>query len=394
MTKTLLLSLTVLALLLAPAVRADEAKDQIKAFESAMKAADDETKVKLIGEMAKSGNPGAPKALSKFIQNRKDEVAVAAITAIPALDKKPKKYFGKFLGMIKPMKDRPAVLAAVAKAIGAYESKKGMDTLVDLGKKWLAKNSTVSSAAAEGLGKIPHKTCVDELIKLLDMTYPKQSSSGGTIGTETRDLLKKSRPAIMKGLQNLTGWDFEEPRAWKNFWELMAKKWKPGKIEFKLADMQKWEDPGYGFRIEKPDKRWEFTRNEYSRIQVDFYELNSDEQRVMQASLCVIAYDLSNFAATTSAQKAQTKEEWYRNNWKDTKEESWIRGDNYKVGKEKGDMISFTGRDRSGNILMQKNIYMVHNGFMYEITTWRRSGSKDFLAEHLDKAVQTFRFTL
>ena len=32
MTKTLLLSLTVLAFLLAPAVRADEAKDQIKAF--------------------------------------------------------------------------------------------------------------------------------------------------------------------------------------------------------------------------------------------------------------------------------------------------------------------------------------------------------------------------
>jgi len=392
MTKTLLLSLTVLALLLAPAVRADEAKDQIKAFSEAMKSADDEQKVKLIGELAKSGNPGAGKAISKFMQNRKDEVAVAAIGAIGEL--KDKKYFGRLMGMIKPMKDRPAVLAAVAHAIGAYEDKKGMDTLVDLGKKWLPKNSTVASAAAEGLGKIPHKTCVDELIKLLDMTYPKQSSTGGTIGTETRDLLAKSRPAIMKGLQNLTGWDFEEPRAWKQFWELMSKKWRPGKVDFKLADISKWDDPGYGFRIEKPDKRWEFTRNDYSRIQIDFYELNSDEQRVMQASLCVIAYDLSNFAATTASQKAQSKEDWYRNNWKDTKEESWVRDDNYRVGKEKGNMIAFTGRDRSGNILMQKNIYMIHNGFMYEITTWRRSGSKEFLVDHLDKAVQTFRYTL
>jgi hypothetical protein len=198
----------------------------------------------------------------------------------------------------------------------------------------------------------------------------------------------------MKGLQNLTGWDFEEPRAWKNFWELRAKRWKPGKVEFKMADIKKWDDPGYGFQIAKPDKRWEFSRNEYSRIQIDFYELNSDEQRIQNAAVSVIAYDLSNFAATTEALKAQSKEDWYRNNWKDTKEESWVRNENYKVGKTKGHMISFTGRDRAGNILRQKNIYIIHNGFMYEINSWVRSGTKDFVGEHIDKAIQSFRLTL
>jgi len=392
MMKTILLSLAVLALVLASAADADEAKDQIKAFAGKMKAADNDQKVKLIEELAKSGNPGAGKAISKFMQHRDDAVAVAAITAIGTL--KDKKYFGRLIGMIKPMKDRPAVLAAVAKTIGSYGDRKGMDTLVDLGKKWLSKNSTVASAAAEGLGNIPNKTCVDELIKLLAMTYPKQGKDSGTIGTDARNLLKESRPAIMKGLQTLTGWDFEEPRAWKQFWELMSKKWKPGKTEFKLADLDKWEDPGYGFRIEKPEKRWEFSRNDYSRIQLDFYELNSDEQRVQNASVSVIAYDLSNVAATTASLRAQTKEDWYRSNWKDTKDESWVRKDNYKVGKERGNMISFTGQDKAGNILMQKNIYMVHNLFMFEITSWRRSGSKDFLLEHIDKAIQSFRFTL
>ncbi|MEN8150094.1 MAG: hypothetical protein ABFS86_09735 [Planctomycetota bacterium] len=395
MMKHVLLTLAVLALLAAPAVRADEAKDQIKAFESAMKGADDGQKVKLIQEMAKSGNEGAPKAIAKYMMHRSDEVAVAAITAIGEL--KEKKYYGRLMGMQKPMKDRPAVLAAAATAIGAYGDKRGIDTLVDLGKKWLSKDHTVASAAAEGLGHIPDKRCVEELIKLLDLTYPKASDNSGTISQEARDKLAKSRPAIMKGLQTLTGWDFEEPRAWKNFWELMAKKWKPGKEEIKWSEISKWEDPGYGFRVAKPDKKWEMSRNEYSRIQMDFYVLNSDEQRMQNASVCVIAYDLSNFAATTEALKAQSKEDWYRGNWKDTKEETWVRDPKYKVGKERGFMISFTGQDRSGNILKQKNIYLVHNGFMFEIATWMRSGADQpnpELPGQIDKAIQSFRYTL
>jgi len=395
MMKNVLLVLAVAALLLAPAARADEAKDQAKAFESAMKSADDGQKIKLIQDFAKSGNKDAAKEIGKFIQHRSDEVAVAAIAAIAEM--KDKKFYGRFMGMIKPMKDRPVVLAAVAEAIGAYGDKKGIDTLVDLGKKWLPKDEKVASSAAKGLGCIPSKTSVEELIGFLDLTYPKTASGKASVSDEVRDRLAKSRPAIMQGLQNLTGWDFEEPRAWNNFWELMAKKWKPGKKEIDWASVEKWEDPGYGFAVEKPDKRWEMSRNDYSRIQMDFYVLNSDEQRVQNASVCVIAYDLANFAATTEAIKAQTKEDWYRSNWKDTKEESWVREPKFKIGKERGFMISFTGRDRGGNILKQKNVYLVHNGFMFEVATWMRSGADQLtpdLPDMIEKAIQSFRFTL
>jgi hypothetical protein len=389
-----MLSLLVLALtvvFLVPAVTADEAKDQINAFKDQMKEADEATRIKLIEELAATGNAGAAKAISKFMNNRSTAVSVAAIKALGTL--KDKKSLGKLLGMIKPNKDKPKVLAAVAVSVGEIGGKQGLDPLVKLAKKWLAKDWEVASAAATGLGKIPNKTSVDELIKLLDLTYPKQSADGGSIGQATRDLLAKSRPAIMKGLSELTGWDFEEPRAWKNFWEAKQKSWKPGSKEIKWADIKKWEDPGYGFVITKPDKKWEIARAQAVRIQLGFYELNSDEQRIMNAAVWVSAYDLSNYKSLTAAQKADQKTDWYKSNWKDVKEETFIRNDRYRVGKLTGILLEFTGQDSAGNIMKQKNVYFVHDNFMYEIGTWRRSGTKPELKDQVEKAIQSFRLT-
>jgi hypothetical protein len=386
-----LLVLVLSAVLLVSTVTADEAKDQIDAFKDQMKEADEATRIKLIEELAASGNKGAAKAIGKHMNSRSTAVSVAAIKAIGEL--KEKSFLGKLLGMIKPNKDKPKVLAAVAVAIGEYGSKKGLDPLVKLAKKWLPKDWEVASAAATGIGKIPNKTSVDELIKLLDMTYPKQSQDGGSIGQATRDLLAKSRPAIMKGLSELTNWDFEEPRAWKNFWEAKQKSWKPGKKEIKWSELKKWEDPGYGFVIDKPNKAWEIHKGENVRIQISFYELNSDEQRIMNSSIWVSAYDLSNYKSVTAAQKADQKTDWYKSNWKDVKEETFVRDERFRIGKINAIMLKFTGQDSAGNIMKQKNVYFIHDNFMYEIGTWRRSGTKPELEQEVDKAIKSFRLT-
>ncbi len=70
-------------LLLSSPVAADAAKDQVKKFEADMKEADEAGKVNLINEFAKSENPGAAKAISKFMGNRSTAVKVAAIRAVP-----------------------------------------------------------------------------------------------------------------------------------------------------------------------------------------------------------------------------------------------------------------------------------------------------------------------
>ena len=167
------------ALLLLPVVKADEAKDQIAAFEETMKAADEAAMIKEIEALAKSGNPGASKAISKFMNHRQTAVRVAAIGAVGSL--KEKKYFGKLNGMIKQVDKDPAVLAAVCLAVGQYGSKGSLKTLVGVAKKWMAKDAVVCSAAATAIGNISDRQAVDELIKLMDLTFPKAGANSGAI---------------------------------------------------------------------------------------------------------------------------------------------------------------------------------------------------------------------
>lgn len=386
---TALLLGAIVALPLAGAAKAADAmKDAIDQFEDRMKGADEASQVSLIEQFAKAHpeDEDAAKAISRYFGDRSKAVQVAAIRAVGSY--KDRKFFGPFMAMIKRSEDEPEVLAAVLEAIGELGDKRAKKELIDTAKKWLPKDARVSKAAIIGIGKIPAKDNVDELIKLMDMTYPSApSGSGKTISAETRKTYADARPAILEALSILTGWDFESPRAWSRFWENEGRRWKPGKEQPDLTKIDEWEDPGYGFRIEKPSDLWVFTKPEGTRISIQH-----SKESVIQAQVYVQAYDMQNYAAMTADQKAAAQIDKFRNSWKDIKEESIVR-EPIRIGRDKGVMQSFTGMDTNGNTMKVREIFVAKDEFMYVVHGWVRTGLDEKLFEDIGKILDSFKLT-
>lgn len=388
-TTAALLLVALVALPLAGSAKAADAmKDAIDQFEEKMKDADEATQVSLIEQFAKEhpDSEDAAKAISKFFGDRSKAVQVAAIKAVGSY--KDKKFFGPFMGMMKRAEDDPEVLAAVLEAIGELGDKRAKKDLIDVAKKWLPRDARVAKAAIIGIGKIPARENVDELIKLMDMTFPSlPSNSSKSISTETRKTLADSRPAILEALSTLTGWDFDDPRAWERFWENEGRRWKPGQEKPDLTKIDEWEDPGYGFKLEKPSDKWVFTRPDGTRI-----SLQRGHEGVIQAQVYVQAYDMKNYAAMTADAKAAELMDRYKNSWKDIKEDSIVR-EPVRVGRDKGVAQSFTGMDSNGNTMKVREIILVKDEFMYVVHGWVRTGLDDEIFQDVGKIIDSFQFT-
>ncbi len=383
---TLLIILTALIVIpIGPAlVQADEAKDEVKAFHEKMKEADEAGKVKLIEALASGENPNRRKAVEKYLTNRSTAVKVAAIKGIGTI--KDPKSVGRLMGMCKMAEKEPKLLAAIMTALGEFGSKKTQKTLMDTARKWLSKDSEVASAAARSLGSIQDKKAIEDLIKLLAMTYPRAPSGGATISAQTQALLKASRPGIIEGLQVLTGWDFEDAEAWNNFWEYEQKRWKPGAKDVDITALKKWVDPGYGFVMSKPSDKWVFDRTEkYKAYRIYMARLS---EGVTEGYAYVQAY--KNAAGLTPEQKANEFEDSYRESWKDIKPGS-IKHEDIRIGKAKGFKHSFTGLDTYGSVAKVTNFFLVHNEMMFVIGSWRRTGLED-LEDEVMEALGSFKF--
>ncbi len=365
-------------------VAADEDKDAIEAFHDQMKEADEAGKVKLIEALAAGKNPGRKKAVEKYLGNRSTAVQVAAIKGLGTI--KDPKSIGKLMAMTKAAEKEPKVLAAIMTALGEFGSRKTHKTLMDTAKKWLYKNSDVASSAARAMGSIQDKKVIEDLIKLLGMTYPRVASGGTRISGETQALLKASRPGIIEGLQVLTGWDFAEAEAWNNFWEYEQKRWKPGARDVDITKLKKWVDPGYGFQMIKPNDKWVFNRTgEYKAYRIYMARIR---EGVTEGYAYVQAY--KNAAGLTPSQKGQEFEDSYRDKWKDIKDETFKR-DDIKLGKVRGFKHTFTGLDTYGSVARVTNMFFVHKGMMFVVGSWRRSGMTG-IEDEVKKALDSFRF--
>jgi HEAT repeat protein len=393
MRSRIVIALSLVSLFVVPlgAIAKEKGDDPVKVFEEQMKKASDDERVKLINGLVKKfakvkKKDPAGKAISKYTSKGSSAVRVAAIKALG--DLKYKKALGKLKSMIKPLKKEPVVLAAVVETIGVFGDARFMEDLVDVAKKWLPKDSKVASAAARGLGKIPSRACVDELIKLLDLTYPKQSTAdgAGAIGDDVRQMLAKSRPAIVAGLQELTGWDFTHAFAWNNFWDKRSKTWKPGAKEVDLTKLKVWEDPGYGFAVKKPGKKWMFERDPKGRNRIKLVRM---EENTIMGMFYLEVYESGN----TPAGEARRIFDYYEGDWKDIKKESLVQKPVPCAG-QKGFLQQFTGRSRSGTILKQKEIYLKQDAFIYAVRGYTVSGASDETRKELDKIFDSFRFTL
>jgi hypothetical protein len=389
-----IVSLAALSLgILCLGVVADEASDQIKAFEEGMKTADEAGKVRLIEELAGSGNPGASKAISRYMTDRSTAVKVAAIKAIGTL--KEKKYYGKLMGLMKAYDKEPKVLAAVLQAIGEYGNRASLKELVKLAKKWLYKDSEVASTAARAIGKIPTRDAVDALIELMDLTFPSQagSSSGGSgkaVSAETRKLLEESRPAVLEGLQTLTGWDFRHPAAWKKFWDMEGRRWKPADKDPDFTKIETWRDPGYGFEITKPADRWEMARGKDLGKDYEEYRIVVRQIDEGMVRAYVYVWAAENVWGYTTQSRADKSMDHYKETWEDVKEESFKEKE-IKVGRVSGIEQTFTGMDAAKNVCSIRNRYFVVGEMVFIVYGWSRSGTPSDVIEELDELIESFK---
>jgi hypothetical protein len=375
----------------------------LKTIADKLKEADNEGRIKLLDELANApnakGEKAAEDAAMKYVTDRDTAVAVAAIRAVGLIGGKGggRRLMG--MAKMKPIEKNPQLFAAVLEALGYYGTPKNkplMDLLVDTAKKWIPKEpADVAKAACASLGKVPMRQSIEELIKLMELTYPKQGKDSGTISKEYRDRVASIRPSIIGALQELTGWDFEDPKAWENFWASESRRWKPEAKDVDLKSVKVWRDPGYGFSIEKPTDKWYFEKIKDTRIQMKV-DVETPDGPLVVAAVYVSAYDTANYPSITQDAKADEREAWYRDNWKDTKEETWVHDYDYRLGKRKmkSAMHAFTGRDRSNNIMKVKNVFILHEGMMFTIGTWTRSGSYEKAQEEIEKALGSFQLTL
>lgn len=373
-----------------PLFAADASREAVDQFEDAMKDADEAGKIALIEGLAKSQpeNESASKAISKYVGDRSIAVRVAALKALGAY--KDKKYLGTFLSLLKTAEDQPAVMEAALLGIAELGDRRAKKDVIDVAKKFLPRNAAVASAAATALGTMPDRESVDELIKLLDLTYPRQSKEGPSVSQETRKILEQSRGDIMKALVNLTGYDFGEPRIWQLFWDRNNKSWKPGRKEVDLATLEKYEDPGYGFRIEKPSDKWTMSKAPGCRIVMD---LKGEE--LTYAQVAVQAYDMSAYTSSTAEGKASEREAMFRQEWADIKDDKFDTS-KYRVGRVEGVLQSFRGLNPTKMSLRQKVLYVTNDNIMYVVTTWVRSGAEQSVStvdEDVDKIIASFQLT-
>ncbi|MEN8150233.1 MAG: HEAT repeat domain-containing protein [Planctomycetota bacterium] len=378
------LAILALLLLVAPTMGADAEAKKLKAFSAQMKGADPAQRVALIRDLAKTGLPGAGKAISRYMTDRDSAVRIAAIESEGDLGNA--RMLGKLLSLTKTYDKDPETLAAVLHAVGKLGKPAALKTLKSLGRKWLPKNSTVASAAAEALGRIPDRTSVELLIRMLEQTDPHLAASAETdISAETRQTLRASRPAIVAALQHLTCWDFSDAEAWQRFWKSEQRRWKHKPCDRDLSELATWRDPGYGFSLERPGETWVIHRDGARKEYRVYFEKR--EKDAVQAAVWVRA--VRNRGGLSAAVRAEESLDRHRSRMKDVREESVVQ-QRTRISGHHGEVLSFTGMGKHGTPIKVEERIVIVDGMMFIVGAWRRTGLPESVAEEVKGALDSF----
>jgi HEAT repeat protein len=382
--RTAALVLVTLAILAARGWAGEDHRDRIHAFEKEMKSADASRRVQLIGSLASEGTKGAAPALLKFTVVSDQDVRRAALEALGEL--KDPTVFARIMRLTK-IYDRDAeFLPLVVRALGSYGDIRALKTLKDLGRKWLPRDSRVAGATAEALGNIKHRSAVELLIGMLKQTSPSlPSNSDKDISMETRRMLRESRPAIVSALQALTGWDFQDAEAWERFWKLTRTTWKPADQLGDPMTGKAWVDPGYGFRIERPEQGWQFDRSPARRDYRIYLERKVDGLRAAY----VYVWAARDQMGLSSGHRAEEALDRHRGRMKDIREDS-VKLDDFRSGRERGTRLSFVGLDGYGSAARVEERFLEHDGIIFVIGSWCRTGLPADVGADIQEILDSF----
>jgi HEAT repeats/PBS lyase HEAT-like repeat len=370
-------------IMMATSAVAGPEEDPLKIFASGMKKAGPRERVTMIRKLSESGVDGASRAISRYLTTRDRDVRIAAIQAEGRLADR--RLLGKVLALAK-REDDPETKAALFRALGAFGSPRALKLLKSAGRKWLPRDSAVASAAAEALGRIPSREAVEILIRMLEQTDPRlPSSSDKEISSETRRTLYRSRPAVVAALRNQTGWDFPDGEAWQRFWKTEQKRWKPRVGVLDLSTVTVWRDPGYGFSIRRPSDEWSIDRSEKRRGFRVYLQHRGDAGR--DAVVWVHAFRDRN--GLTSEIQAENRIEYHTQRMRDIQSDSLVHV-NAKVAGRRGHSLSFTGLDSSGAAVHVEERYVVREGMMFVVASWRRTGLSQDVEDQVHRALNSF----
>lgn len=218
------------------ALKTAEAKDKVKAYQGALKAAKEPgAMIDALKELAGCKHKLVVPALAMLLRFGDEAVGSEAARCIgevgAALPKKEQPIAVSALTPILALdRSKPAVAVAAVKALATIGCPAALPSLF----KYLdSKDNAVASASCAALGVIKDVSCIDPLIKaLIKVDYNPSggggdayASSGGTgygrsPGAEAQARIDAIMQPCLKSLNAITGQSFQRANEWKNWWKM------------------------------------------------------------------------------------------------------------------------------------------------------------------------------
>jgi HEAT repeat protein len=201
----------------AAAALEERATAATKALEAGLKSKDAAERRAAVLEVTGISHPVVARALGKAAGDKDSSVRVAAFDTLGTLGQEDAlKELHRAAKKAKQMKDDPAALAALYRAIGRYGDKSSIEVLLD--DPWLSMDNVAVKARIYALGNVRDTAAVEGLLSLTNLARPLPGEDSPFM------------PHFRVALARLTGTDQSTN---KSLWQ---KWWRDNKQGFKVPE--------------------------------------------------------------------------------------------------------------------------------------------------------------
>jgi hypothetical protein len=399
-----LLPLVAIVATLAPPLLGEEEVDiraLVREFRAAMKSRDAEARIRAVREVEATHHDDVAAALVKHLDDRDPKVRAAVARAV-GRQGRPEHVKSLLKRVRKWERDDPQAVIGCLEGLALLPDRSAIGILAEVVRKILSgprlADRPVGIAAVAALAKIREKKAVDELTKLLDLTRP-LGPAQGYVSDEVRVFRTGFRQAIFEGLASLTDQHFRVTDVWQSWWR---KEGKGFRFPTEPADpnaASTYEDPGYGFHIEKPGPSWTFTRNESEHVIIKLVHPAGPRSAATDAELFLEAHATTEYSIRTPSQAAAYLDEWaatvgFR---KDSGGRPMVREGpattDAEIAGQWGKLWRATGMTDSGKDVTLRKYFFLRGTLLYTVTVETLTGLPEAVSRELDEALHSLRFT-
>jgi hypothetical protein len=298
------------AFVAAPALRADEVDDDIKAMKVADSSGKEDDAIAKIDSLRAGRDNRSFLAIRDLTTSAHDKVACAAIRGIVDTWHEPE-FFRWLVGKISdkdlsdPKGAHREVYLCVLDAIGRYppdKVKAALKPLADAVARYMTTDGDFADAAIRTYGKVPDRFTVMQLLDWLNQA----SAAGGPPAAKPHK--EKAKKAALETLAALCGQSFESAADWKKWWDENGKTFKfpdaptgapaapsaggkPGAAPTASmpdpSGLAEFKDDTFGWSVKRPEgEDWKFFKPDYNVPRVGL-RCGDDSEFRARAYFCV-----------------------------------------------------------------------------------------------------------